>query len=61
LLIYALAIPLSFVAAWLACLLYVAVAAIWFYPDGRVERALVPGDGHSAGPPSPNAMVDGGS
>jgi uncharacterized membrane protein len=40
-LIYALAIPLSFVAAWLACALYFGVAAIWIYPDRRIERVLI--------------------
>jgi uncharacterized membrane protein len=37
LLIYALAIPLAFVRPWIALLLYVAVAAVWFIPDRRIE------------------------
>lgn len=41
--LYALAIPLAlFVNAWIACALYVAVAAIWFVPDRRMERAIAP-------------------
>jgi len=36
--IYAVAIPLAFVQAWIACALYVAVAAMWFIPDRRIER-----------------------
>jgi uncharacterized membrane protein len=39
---YALAIPLAFVNPWIACALYVAVAAMWFVPDRRVERVVVP-------------------
>ncbi len=38
--IYAAAIPLSFVSPWLACGLYVTVAAIWLIPDRRIEQAL---------------------
>ena len=37
---YAAAIPLSFVAWWLACGLYVLVAVIWLIPDRRIEQAL---------------------
>jgi uncharacterized membrane protein len=40
LLLYLLAIGLSFVNRWLAQSLYVLVAAIWFIPDRRIERAL---------------------
>ncbi len=40
LVIYALAIPLAFLSAWLAFGMYVAVALIWFIPDRRIERAL---------------------
>ena len=38
--VYAAALPLAFVAAWLACALYVAVAILWLVPDRRIERAL---------------------
>jgi len=38
--IYVLAIPLSFVRPWLALLLYVLVAALWFIPDRRIESIL---------------------
>jgi uncharacterized membrane protein len=36
----AVAIPLSFVNSWFACALYVLVAAMWFIPDRRIEKAL---------------------
>ena len=38
--IYAAAIPLSFVHPWIACGLYVLVAAMWLVPDRRIEAAL---------------------
>ena len=38
--IYAVAIPLSFVATWIAFALYVFVAVIWFIPDRRIERVF---------------------
>ena len=38
--IYAAAIPLSFVSPLLACALYVLVAVMWLIPDRRIERAL---------------------
>lgn len=38
--IYALAIPLAFIAEWLAQALYVAVALIWLVPDSRIERHI---------------------
>jgi uncharacterized membrane protein len=37
---YALAIPLAFVQAWLACGLYVLVAVLWLVPDRRIEQML---------------------
>jgi uncharacterized membrane protein len=39
-LIYLVAIPLAFVRAWLACALYVAVAAMWLVPDPRIEKTI---------------------
>jgi uncharacterized membrane protein len=39
--IYAVAIPLAFVHPMIAFALYVIVAAIWFIPDRRIERARV--------------------
>jgi len=45
--IYAVAIPLAFWSGWVACLLYVAVAAIWFIPDRRIEKVLA-GEGSPA-------------
>ena len=40
LVLYTIAIPLSFVSAILASLLYVAVAILWFIPDRRIENTL---------------------
>ena len=36
--LYAIAIPLSFVSTWLAMAIYVLVAAIWVIPDRRIEE-----------------------
>ncbi|MEO8627391.1 MAG: TMEM175 family protein [Betaproteobacteria bacterium] len=41
--IYALAIPLSFVSTWIAFALYIGVAIMWFVPDRRVEHILANG------------------
>ena len=38
--IYAVAIPLAFLAPWLAGALYTLVALIWLIPDRRIERAF---------------------
>ena len=38
--IYLVAIPLSFVNAWLAYALYVLVAVMWLVPDRRIEKTL---------------------
>jgi TMEM175 potassium channel family protein len=38
--LYVAAIPLAFVDAWIACGLYVLVAAIWLAPDRRFEKLL---------------------
>jgi uncharacterized membrane protein len=38
--IYLIAVPLCFVSPWIATGLYVLVAALWFVPDRRIERAL---------------------
>jgi uncharacterized membrane protein len=38
--LYTIAIPLSFVSATLASVLYVVVAIIWFIPDRRIEDTL---------------------
>jgi uncharacterized membrane protein len=38
--IYAMAIPLSFVRSWLACALYILVAVMWLIPDRRIEKTL---------------------
>ena len=42
LVIYLVAIPLAFVASWIACALYVLVAIMWLVPDRRIERVLTP-------------------
>ncbi len=39
-LIYAVAIPLSFVNSWFACILYILVAVMWLIPDRRIEKTL---------------------
>ena len=38
--IYAAALPLAFVRAWVAGVCYIAVAIIWLIPDRRIERKL---------------------
>jgi uncharacterized membrane protein len=43
LILYAAAIGVAFVNTWLACALYAVVAAIWFAPDRRIERAIESG------------------
>ncbi len=40
LVLYAVAIPLSFVNRWIAISLYVIVAVMWLIPDPRIERVL---------------------
>ena len=37
---YVLAVPLAFVNPWIACAIYVLVAAIWLIPDTRIEKRL---------------------
>jgi uncharacterized membrane protein len=39
---YAVAIPLAFVRWWIALALYALVAAAWFVPDRRIEKAQRP-------------------
>jgi uncharacterized membrane protein len=38
--IYVAAIPFSFVNSWVACGLYVLVAAMWLSPDRRIEKVI---------------------
>jgi uncharacterized membrane protein len=38
--IYAAAIALAFLNPWIACALYVLVAALWFIPDRRIEDTV---------------------
>lgn len=40
LVIYAAAIPLSFVQPWIACAGYIIVAIMWLIPDPRIEKGL---------------------
>jgi uncharacterized membrane protein len=40
LVVYAVAIPVSLVNAWLACTLYVLVAIMWLVPDRRIEEMV---------------------
>jgi uncharacterized membrane protein len=40
LVVYATAIPVSFVQPWIACAGYVMVAIMWLLPDPRIEKAL---------------------
>jgi len=40
LVIYAIAVALSFVSSWIAFGLYVSVALMWLVPDQRIEREL---------------------
>jgi uncharacterized membrane protein len=44
---YVLAIPLAFVATWIAISIYVGVAIVWLVPDRRVLRVLGTADGAS--------------
>jgi len=39
--IYTAAIPLAFVASWIATMLYVVVAIMWLIPDRRIETKLI--------------------
>lgn len=38
--LYALAIPMSYFYTWVAQLIYVIVAVIWFIPDKRIEHLM---------------------
>lgn len=38
--LYTAAIPLAFVASWIALVLYVTVAVMWLIPDRRIENKL---------------------
>jgi len=38
--LYVAAVPLAFVRPWIAIVLYVVVAAMWFTPDRRIESRL---------------------
>jgi len=39
--VYAVAIPFSFVNSWVACALYVLVSIMWLIPDRRIEKTLI--------------------
>jgi uncharacterized membrane protein len=38
--IYALGIPIAFVAPWISFLMFAAVALLWIVPDQRIERTI---------------------
>lgn len=38
--LYAVAIPLAFIASWLAIAIYVLVALMWVIPDQRIEKIM---------------------
>jgi uncharacterized membrane protein len=38
--VYAVAVPLSFVKAWIACACYLLVAIMWLVPDPRIEKTI---------------------
>lgn len=38
--LYTAAIPLAFIAPWIAIALYVTVAIMWFIPDRRIEKVV---------------------
>jgi uncharacterized membrane protein len=40
--IYLLAIGLTFINAWIGFMLYVVVSAMWLIPDRRIEKKLIP-------------------
>jgi uncharacterized membrane protein len=40
LLVYAVAVPVSFVRPWVACTCYFIVVVMWLIPDPRIERRL---------------------
>jgi hypothetical protein len=40
LVVYAVAITLSFAHPWISCTCYVMVAIMWLLPDPRIEKAL---------------------
>ena len=44
--VYALAIPIAFVNAWVAYAAYVLVALAWLVPDRRMEKVLAVGMEH---------------
>ena len=41
--LYAAAIPLAFVHAWISAAIYVFVAMMWLVPDRRIEARITPG------------------
>ncbi|MCB0321626.1 MAG: DUF1211 domain-containing protein [Bdellovibrionales bacterium] len=41
-LLYLVAIPISYLLPWIACLIYVVVALMWIVPDRRIERVATP-------------------
>jgi uncharacterized membrane protein len=37
---YIIAVPVAFLNSWIACAIYVLVAAMWLIPDQRIEKRL---------------------
>jgi uncharacterized membrane protein len=37
---YVVAVPLAFLNRWIACAIYILVAAIWLIPDPRIEKTI---------------------
>jgi len=40
LVLYIASIPLAFLSAWIANVIYILVASLWFIPDRRIERVI---------------------
>jgi uncharacterized membrane protein len=40
LIFYMFAVPMAFINSWVAYAIYIAVAALWFIPDRRIEKVL---------------------
>ena len=40
LILYTAAVPLAFVASWIALAIYITVAILWLVPDRRIENKL---------------------
>jgi TMEM175 potassium channel family protein len=43
---YSAAVPLSFVKTWIAFIIYVGIAVMWFLPDPRIEKTVASKSDH---------------